>query len=257
MKYLKKFESFADYSAAVIDRPNVCLVGDTIYYNPPLPPDQLPLYIEAIDNIAVVFTNACEYSRDNISWASLAKSASVKAAPGEKIYYRATGLTNINNDGIGAFRITTGNCNVGGNIMSMVYGADFEGKTQLTLDSHLAGMFAQQSTIIDASKLILPATTLTSYCYASLFSRCTNLIKGPTISAITLVSNCLYYAFYGCTNLSYIKALFKTTPGTSYTQNWLSGVAANGIFVKNREASWTTTGVNGVPTGWTVETAKA
>jgi hypothetical protein len=61
--------------------------------------------------------------------------------------------------------------------------------------------------------------------------------------------------FNGCTNLNYIKALFTTTPSTSYTWNWVQGVASTGTFVKSTSATWTTTGVNGIPTGWTVETA--
>jgi hypothetical protein len=63
--------------------------------------------------------------------------------------------------------------------------------------------------------------------------------------------------FNGCANLNYIKAMFTTTPSTTYTSGWVNGVAATGMFVKNSAATWTTTGVNGVPTGWTVETASA
>ena len=61
--------------------------------------------------------------------------------------------------------------------------------------------------------------------------------------------------FANCTNLNYIKALFTTTPGTSYTSNWVSGVASTGTFVKNSAATWTTRGVNGIPNNWTIETA--
>ena len=59
---------------------------------------------------------------------------------------------------------------------------------------------------------------------------------------------------------NYIKALFLTTPTSSYddlTQNWVHGVASAVTFVKNSAATWNVTGVNGIPTGWTVETASA
>jgi hypothetical protein len=49
--------------------------------------------------------------------------------------------------------------------------------------------------------------------------------------------------------------MFTTTPSTSYTNNWVDGVASTGTFVKNRAATWDVGGVNGIPTGWTVETA--
>ena len=60
--------------------------------------------------------------------------------------------------------------------------------------------------------------------------------------------------FYGCTNLSYVKALFTTTPSDDYTKDWLAGVAATGTFVKSAEATWDVVGPNGVPEGWTVQT---
>ena len=101
----------------------------------------------------------------------------------------------------------------------------------------------------------LPATTLTLCCYQGMFTGCTSLTTAPELPAKTLVSNCYNAMFSGCSSLNYIKALFTTTPSTAYTKNWVYGVASAGTFVKNSSATWTTTGVNGVPTGWTVQTA--
>jgi hypothetical protein len=70
-----------------------------------------------------------------------------------------------------------------------------------------------------------------------------------------LAYDCYDNMFNGCTNLNYIKAMFTTTPSSTYTGNWVSGVASSGTFVKNSAAGWNVTGDNGVPTGWTVETA--
>lgn len=61
--------------------------------------------------------------------------------------------------------------------------------------------------------------------------------------------------FYKCSNLNYIKAMFTTTPSDSYTYNWVQGVASTGTFVKNAAAAWSVTGDNGIPTGWTIQTA--
>jgi hypothetical protein len=49
--------------------------------------------------------------------------------------------------------------------------------------------------------------------------------------------------------------MFTTTPSSTYTYNWVSGVSASGTLVKNSAATWTTTGNNGIPTGWTVQDA--
>ena len=64
--------------------------------------------------------------------------------------------------------------------------------------------------------------------------------------------------FYNCTKLNYIKALFTTTPSSSYTSNWIYGVSSTGTFVKSKDATWNTTpgalSTKGVPAGWTVIT---
>ena len=88
-----------------------------------------------------------------------------------------------------------------------------------------------------------------------MFYNCTSLTTAPVLPATTLATYCYSGMFQGCTNLSYIKALFTTTPSSTYTGSWVDGVAANGTFVKSSSASWTTRGVNGIPSGWTVETA--
>lgn len=107
-------------------------------------------------------------------------------------------------------------------------------------------------TSLTIAQSVLPATTLTSYCYSNMFLNCTSLTTAPVLPATTLFSGCYYGMFSGCTNLNYIKAMFTTVPSTTYTQQWVSGVASSGTFVKNSLASWTITGVNAIPSGWNV-----
>ena len=99
----------------------------------------------------------------------------------------------------------------------------------------------------------LPAKVVEEHCYCSMFERCTSLTTAPELPATTLASNCYSRMFMNCSNLNYIKALFTTTPSSSYTSYWVNGVAATGTFVKNKKATWNVTGVNGVPSGWTVK----
>ena len=98
----------------------------------------------------------------------------------------------------------------------------------------------------------LPATTLADYCYSYMFSGCTLLTQAPELPATTLANYCYTAMFLNSNKLNWIKAMFTTTPSTSYTKSWVNGVSAKGVFVKNINATWTTTGVNAVPTGWTV-----
>lgn len=129
-------------------------------------------------------------------------------------------------------------CYVYGNIMSLIGGNDFA-RLRKVKEYAFAYFFTEYEDVLDHSwvlpkegeELLLPATTLAVGCYSEMFS--------------------------GCTNLSYIKAMFTTTPGNSYTYNWVNNVKGTGTFVKNSAATWNVTGNNGVPTGWTVETANS
>ena len=102
---------------------------------------------------------------------------------------------------------------------------------------------------------ILPATTLVNRCYHSMFQGCTSLTTAPELPAPTLVTDCYRAMFFGCKKLNYIKAMFTTTPGSNYTTSWVYSVASSGTFVKNSAAEWDVTGNNGIPSGWTVQTA--
>ena len=101
----------------------------------------------------------------------------------------------------------------------------------------------------------LPATTLASNCYNGMFLGCTGITTAPELPATTLVSNCYRLMFDGCRNLSYIKAMFTTTPGSSYTYLWVRNVKSSGTFVKSSSATWEVSGNDGIPSGWTIQTA--
>ena len=147
------------------------------------------------------------------------------------------------------------------------YHAIFYGCTSLTTAPELPAttlaeycyyyMFQNCTNLVTAPELL--ATTLVKACYYGMFYNCSKLTTAPELPATTLAAGCYQQMFYGCTNLNYIKAMFTTAPSGSspnyYTYNWVYGVASSGTFVKNATATWTTTGVHGIPTGWTVETA--
>ena len=172
-------------------------------------------------------------------------------------------------------------------LADICYSSMFYGCTSLTTAPELpattlayicyGSMFVNCKSLTTAPEL--PATTLADYCYRSMFSYCTSLTTAPELPATTLANSCYYYMFdgctslttapelpattlaydcyagmfYGCSKLNYIKALFTTTPSSSYTSNWVYGVASSGTFVKNKNATWNVTSVNGIPSGWTVE----
>ena len=118
--------------------------------------------------------------------------------------------------------------NASGNIMSLLYGDDYEGKLSLppycfyflfnyhtkltsayelelpaTNLSHLCyfGIFSQCEYLTTAPKK-LPATTVPEYAYASMFQGCTSLTTAPEIFATKLSENCFQQMFQGCTSLN-------------------------------------------------------
>jgi len=315
-KYLKLFETHSEYQTYIsgdnVLKPNVsyCEDENEVHYNPYIDYSSEYLTFVALeDGTFTLSTNAVSYSLDNgETWTELAAdTASPTVTSGSKIVWKGT-LTPTNS-GIGRFS-ATGNFDVQGNIMSLLFGDNFKSHTDLTgkYDAFYR-LFYQNRKVINANNLSLPATTLASNCYTSMFDGCTNLTTAPVLPATTLAGRCYNnmfsgctrltiapklpattltsdcynnmfynctslttapelpattlayycysYMFYGCTSLNYIKAMFTTAPSDSYTRNWVSGVSSTGTFVKNSAAQWDVTGVNGVPSGWTVETATA
>ena len=120
-----------------------------------------------------------------------------------------------------------------------------------TLDSHCyGGMFKGCSRFTHMPDL--PATELAEGCYERMFYE-TGIGYVQALPAETLVKDCYKQMFYNCAQLSSINASFTTTPGTEYTTQWVKGVSSEGTFIKNTDATWDVSGVNGVPDGWTVD----
>ena len=99
------------------------------------------------------------------------------------------------------FKKTNCNFNVYGNIMSLISGDNFSTLTTLTGTYNFKSLFNSLN-IINAKNLILPATTLTNYCYEEIFNRCENLITAPELPATTLANYCYEGMFSGCTSLT-------------------------------------------------------
>ena len=123
-------------------------------------------------------------------------------------------------------------------------------------DSCYSFMFGDCASLTTAPEL--PAATLANRCYYYMFQGCASLTTAPELPATTLATYCYSYMFQDCASLNYIKAMFTTTPSTSYMSNWVNGVASSGTFVKNSAATWTSEcGVSTYPCKWAVETASA
>lgn len=104
----------------------------------------------------------------------------------------------------------TANVKIYGNIMSLVYGDNFVGQTTLNKGYNFNYLFSQAN-VVNAENLILPATTLTTNCYRSMFEGCTSLTTAPKLPATTLAKQCYTAMFEGCTSLVTASDLPATT----------------------------------------------
>jgi len=103
----------------------------------------------------------------------------------------------------------------------------------------------------------LPATDLSTGCYHRMFDSCTSLEKAPVLAAATVPVSGYSCMFYGCAKLNYVKCLATDISAEDCTGGWLTGVAAEGIFIKAEGMNDWTVGpqgkwneVNGIPAGW-------
>lgn len=103
-----------------------------------------------------------------------------------------------------------------------------------------------------ATAPVLLATTMMSNCYAYMFTDCTSLQTAPILNASVLVTGCYGRMFYGCTSLNNVTCSATDISANGCLTQWMYNVAATGTFTKNVNMSNWTTGVDGIPTGWTV-----
>lgn len=122
---------------------------------------------------------------------------------------------------------------------------------------HYMAMFAG-CTSLTTTQQELPCTDLPGSCYDGMFSGCTSLEIAPELPAETSSSYCYRRMFYNCRSLRYIKCSLKyhyNYEANVSTKEWIYGVQNTGTFIKPADSNFWTgtfTGVNGIPSGWTV-----
>ena len=218
-----------------------------------------------------------EYSINDGAWTSITAGSNVTISvnAGDEVRFKGLNSTYATDkSNYSGFDGGTATYDISGNIMSLIYGDNFEDQTTLSGTYSFCSLF-KQSKAVSAENLILPATTLTEYCYRAMFSKCTTLVVAPALPATTLATGCYWYLFEdcaittapellattlvkecygymfkGCSNLNYIKCLARAGFNTSNClSNWVNGVSQTGTFVKEDGITWQT-GISGIPTEW-------
>ena len=240
-KYLRKFETEAEYSAATIYRPSVSLIADdmTVIFDPKHDYSKDYFTIVALgDNLELVwstdFTNLLSYSTDNGStWSEPTPYFEVTLAnSGDTIMFKGSGMTSSGTKAIGKLQPIYFDVDykVQGNIMSLLFGDNFVGQTDLSGYVSAFSFFFQglskampNERLLSVENLVLPATTLAERCYANMFLNCTSLTNVPELPATTLATECCSSMFKGCTSLTTAPELPATTLAGGCYYNMFNG----------------------------------
>lgn len=148
--------------------------------------------------------------------------------------------------------VMTGSVDLSGNLNSII-SQDYDNVTTINADGTggIGYLFNECTAIVDASKLLMKATTIGNFTYNRTFWGCSNMTKAPTIYATSIGSRYSFGdLFNGCSSLQEIKIYYTGNFGGETTSNWVSGVASTGTFYYN--GSDTTRGASYVPDGWTI-----
>ena len=94
-------------------------------------------------------------------------------------------------------------CYIYGNVMSLVQSSGFAGAKALESDYAFMDLFKDNAHIKnkDGADILLPATTLTNFCYAGMFRGCAGLTAMPDLPATALANSCYASMFRDCSNL--------------------------------------------------------
>ena len=201
--------------------------------------------IEALERGSIRGNNRPYYSINGGEW-SLMPNSDLQLNAGDVVRFKSTSPSQYSQYFQSNNQLK---CKAYGNVMSLIYGDDFLGKSEVP-HSTFQYLFDGWTNLMDVSNLMLPGETLGKYCYNKMFRGCVNIEKAPYLPAETIGDGSYSGMFSGCTALNYIKCL-ATNPVSSRISNWVLGVAETGTFVKKAGVDWPT-GSSGIPSGWTV-----
>ena len=233
-QYITLFSDHDDYDSFKEEQnyltPNVsaCIEEEHVHYERDYEREYLTFKV--IEPSTFSFSqNNIQYSLDKgKTWTTLTAGQSTPQIGARKtIMWKQTGLVPDSDKGIGSFS-STGKYKAYGNIMSLHYGDDFYGEKDLTEKPYaFRRLFQNDGGVIDASNLILPATTLSESCYRNFFNNSSagisNLLYAPKIfPAMNLAPNCYHTFFQYCGKLITVPTLPAMVMKTDCYRNLFS-----------------------------------
>ena len=149
-----------------------------------------------------------EYKLNDGDWVSITSDTGstapkINVVAGDKVQFRGNNATyGSSSSDYSAFKGSTAEFEVEGNIMSLINSTDFITATTLDSEFTFVGLFSDCTGLTSAENLILPATTLAYTCYGGMFRNCSSLKTAPKLPATQLANYCYRDMFDGCTSLT-------------------------------------------------------
>jgi hypothetical protein len=214
-----------------------------------------------------------QYKKNNDDWTDVTWNEDIDVDAGDIVLFQGNNTSCANEYGMGFSFVCSNDCYVYGNVMSLLSSAGFPTATTLTDDYAFSCLFSYEwepnTTIKNhpVKDIVLPATTLSDYCYNSMFygcegltrapqlpatmmkeycyndmfSACTGLTVAPELPAKTLAMGCYTFMFEGCTGLTSAPVL----PATTLEEMCYDGIFMNCTALANAPELPATTLVDG------------
>lgn len=186
---------------------------------------ETPLTLEAIEDgtINVTFgdgldlTNPITYTKNGVEYPGGTTNFSITVAAGDIVTFHSTNAAlgkNVSDSYKHLSIKPTNRCYIYGNIMSLIDDAGDFATDKIIGDKYaLYALFSGANKLENdpAKDILLPATTLTDYCYNYLFGGCNALTKAPALPATVLKLRCYEQMFWECTSLTEASVMSATT----------------------------------------------
>lgn len=163
------------------------------------------------------YAKTIQYKKNDGYWTNITANTgnlapSISVSAGDVIQFIGDNATYGNSSIYNSFSGSTAKFEVEGNIMSLIDGTGFTTATIMTEPYVFYGLFSNCTGLTSTENLILPATTLTNYCYMNMFSGCTSMGLTPFIlPATALAMHCYQNMFIYCNNITQTPILPATT----------------------------------------------
>lgn len=256
---------------------------------------KLPLTFEILSDGNIIwrsmlndYKRTIQYSKNDGDWISITSKtgttgASISVLAGDIVRFKGNNLQYSYNTTKSVFFYSGASRKVYGNIMSLLYGDEFEDAVEMPCGFTFYSLFSNCYGLVDIENLILPATGATQYCYnnmfqgcsalvttpkilpattlglacyGNMFANCSKITKAPILPAKTLEDGCYSTMFSGCSALNNITCLATDISASNCTKDWLLGVQnKGGVFYKDPAMSSWPSGTSGILTNWTVQDA--